>query len=224
MASDPLLERLEKLDSCAVSDALDSLGFVGAVTGIAPLAAGRRIAGRTATVKLGDREPESGAKRHLCTGAIEAGGPDTVIVVAQRTGIDAAAWGGVLSNAAQYRGIRGVVVDGPARDIDESNNLGFPVFARYATARTARGRVWEQAFDCPITVGTVTVSPGDLVIADSSAVVFIPADQAETVLATAERITAKEALMTDSVRQGTPASEVMGAEYESMLDKAEKDG
>lgn len=217
MTADPQIERLAKLDSGAISDALDSLGLSGAVTGIPPLAGGRKIAGRAATVRLGDREPEAGPKRHLCTGAVEAGGPGTVIVVEQRTGIDAAAWGGVLSNAAQYRGIAGVVVEGPARDIDESETLGFPVFARSATARTARGRIWEQAWDCPVTVGKILVSPGDLVVADKSAVVFVAANRAEEVLTAAERIAAKETLMIRSVREGTPAGTVMGADYESLL-------
>ncbi|MFO1401588.1 MAG: hypothetical protein U1F30_10340 [Steroidobacteraceae bacterium] len=37
----------------------------------------------------------------------------------------------------------GVVADGPVRDIDEARALGFPVFTRALTARTARGRVVE---------------------------------------------------------------------------------
>lgn len=213
------VDRLLQLDSCAVSDALDSLGLGGAVSGIKQLSGGHRIAGRVMTVRLGSDKPVDGPLRHLCSGAIEFAGPGDIIVVEQLTGIDAAGWGGVLSTAAKHKGLAGVILEGPARDIDDSRNLGFPVYARYATPRTARGRIYEQDFNCQITVGNVEVNPGDLVIADASGVVFINADTAATVLDTAERIAAKELLMSEALQHGNPASEVMGADYESMLDK-----
>lgn len=214
-----LVTRLLKLDTCAVSDALDSLGLDSAISGIRCLSVDQRIAGRVMTVKLGSDEPVGGSRRHLCTGAIEAAASGDIIVVEQLTGIDAAGWGGVLSTAAKHKGLAGVILEGPARDIDESRALGFPVYARYATARTARGRIYEQEFNCAITVGNVEVNPGDLVIADASAVAFIAAGRAQEVVETAERITAKEALMAEALQQGRPAGEVMGADYESMLDK-----
>ena len=217
--SDKFVKRLLKLDTCAVSDALDSLRMDGAVTGIKQLSGQQRIAGRIMTVKLGSDEPIGGSIHHLCSGAIEAAKKGDIIVVEQLTGIDAAGWGGVLSTAAKHKGIAGVILEGPARDIDESRAQGFPVYARYATARTARGRIYEQEFDCSITVGNVDVNTGDLVIADASAVVFIKADCAEKILEAAERIAAKEARMTEALLQGKPAGDVMGADYESMLDK-----
>src|SRR5499427_10512528 len=173
--------RLARLDSCAISDALDKLGLSGAVTGIQRFSADRRIAGRVLTVKL-DRAEGRANTRHLCTAAIEAAQPGDIIVIEQRTGLDAASWGGNLSIGAKVRGIAGVIVEGPARDIDDSRRLDFPVFARNATARTARGRIVEVATNEPITVGDVTVHPGDYVVADASAVVFVAAKEIETVL------------------------------------------
>src|ERR1700730_14717797 len=164
--------RLSRLDSCAVSDALDKLGLKGSVTGIERFSADRRITGQVLTVKL-DRAEGRNNTRHLCTAAIEAAKPGNIIVVEQRTGLDAASWGGNLSIGAQARGVAGVIIDGPARDIDESRKLDFPVFARDHTARTARGRIVEVATGEPITVGDVSVSAGDYVVADGSAVVFV---------------------------------------------------
>ena len=221
--SEELLDRLKNLDSCAVSDAMDSLGLPGEVTGINNQTTKDKIAGRTLTVKLGAKPPEGGSVRHLCSGAIEAGGTGNVIVIEQSTGIDAAGWGGVLSNAAQHNGIEGVFLEGPARDIDEAASLGFTVYARSHTARTARGRVYEQSYNTEITVGDVKVNEGDYVIADGSAVVFIPADRAEEVIKIAERIVAKEKLMTEAVRAGKPVGSVMGANYENMLDEMGND-
>lgn len=216
MAGDPV-SRLGKLDTPAVSDALDRLGLKGTVIGLIRLTTGQRIAGRVITVKLGTGAHAAGPPRHLCTTAVEAAEPGDILVIEQRTGIDAAGWGGILSNAAKAAGIAGVIVDGPARDVDESRDLGFPVFARSATATTARGRIVELSTNDPVTVGEVTVTPGDLVIADGSAVVFVAAGKVDEVLETAETIAAREAAMTKDVLAGKPVSQVMGADYEHML-------
>lgn len=214
-----LVERLSKLDACAVSDACDSLGLPPSVSGIPRRSTDVRLAGRVITVKLSEQKPlEDAPKRHLCTAAIEIAAPGDIIVVEQRTGIDAGSWGGVLSNAALAKGVQGAICEGPARDVDESRTLGFPVFSRALTARTARGRVWETEMNGQITVGDVLVSPNDLVIADDSGVVFLPADRAEDVIKMAERIVAKESLMAQEARRGIPASQVMGGDYETLLD------
>jgi len=211
-----VIERLRRLDSCAVSDAMDRLKLAGAVSGIEPRSVTRRIAGRVRTVALG---PATGtpAARHLCTTAIEAADAGDVIVVEQRTGIEAAGWGGILSIGARAKGISGVIVDGPARDIDEATELGFPVYARSVTARTARGRIIEVSTGKPITIGDVGVAPGDYVLADSSCVVFIKADDIDRVVTEAERIAVREAAMAKAARAGQPMSSVMGADYEKLL-------
>ena len=59
--------------------------------------------------------------------------------------------------------------------------------------------------------------PGDYVIADRSAVIFIAAADIERVLAAAERVAAKEEAMAEEIRAGTPIGAVMGASYEHML-------
>ncbi len=213
---DDLIARLNRLDSCAVSDALDSLGLNGAVTGIQRLSSDRRIAGRVRTVKL-DRADGRSSTRHLCTAAIEAASPGDIIVVEQRTGIDAASWGGNLAIGAKVRDVAGVIIDGPVRDIDECRALDFPVFARSHTARTARGRIVEVATDEPITVGDFTVSAGDYVVADASAVAFVAQNEIQRVLEAAESIMDRERAMAGRLREGTPISQVMAASYEQML-------
>ena len=211
--------RLLRLDSCAVSDAMDKLGLRGVVTGIHQYSTQRKIAGRVLTVKLGIDDGRPVAARHLSTTAIETAEAGDIIVVEQRTGIDAAAWGGNLSLGAKMRGIAGVICEGPARDIDESRQHDFPVYARDHTCSTARGRLVEVATNERIAVGTVVVSAGDYVIADASAVVFIRQADLSRVLDAAEKIVEKEKLMAESIRAGTPISKVMGADYESMLKK-----
>ncbi|MDI1326221.1 MAG: hypothetical protein PSV23_05410 [Brevundimonas sp.] len=218
--SDEILIRLARLDACAVSDALDQVGAPPSVTGLKALSARQRISGRVTTVRLAAGKPLEGApSRHLCTTAIDSSDAGAVIVVEQRTGVECAGWGGILSNAARGRGISGVIVEGLARDIDEAADIGFPVYARGGTARTARGRIHEAETGGTIQVGDTTVSNGDYVVADSSGAAFVPADRIEAVLAAAERIAVKEAAMTKAVMSGQPVSDVMGASYEHLLEQ-----
>ncbi len=215
--ADSIVARLSKLDTPAVSDALDRLEAPGRVTGIPRLTTGKRIAGKVLTVKLGTGEALSGPVRHLCTAAVEAAAPGDILVIEQLSGVEAAGWGGILSHGAQVKGIAGVICDGPVRDIDESRDLDFPVFARYAIPTTARGRIVEEAFNEPVRVGDVTVSPGDYVLADGSGICFLETARAAEIVDMAEMVARREALMTEAVRSGKPISEVMGADYENML-------
>jgi regulator of RNase E activity RraA len=211
--------RLAQLDACAVSDALDKLGLKGVASGIERLATDRRISGQVVTVKLEADDGRPAVSRHLGTTAVEAAQPGDVIVIEQRTGIDAASWGGNLSFAAQLRGVAGVIVDGPARDIDEAREYGFPLFARSRTPHTARGRIVETGTNVPIVVSGVAVSPGDYVVADGTGIVFVAKSEIEAVLDAAEAVVARERAMVAALREGVPVTQVMGKSYETMLKK-----
>jgi regulator of RNase E activity RraA len=217
MIPEEAIARLAKLDTCAVSDALDRLGLRGAVLGVGPLWPCPRIVGRCVTVKIKPAGLEK-SKQHLCTPAIAAATPTDVIVVDNGGRVDVAAWGGLLSLAAQVRQVRGVIVDGACRDLDESRELGFPVFGRAAVQVTARGRIMQQSFNEEIAFAGVQVHPGDLVIADTSGVVFVPAARELDVIAQAEALAQREAAMAEAIRGGRSVVEVMEQMgYESML-------
>jgi 4-hydroxy-4-methyl-2-oxoglutarate aldolase len=210
------VERLTRLDSCAVSDARDRLGLADtAVIALANLTGTAKIAGRVVTVELGPPRTEP-STRHLCTAAIESAGPGDVIVVAHQGRDDCAAWGGNLSRAARARGVAGTLVHGAARDVDEARTIGYPVYATRATPHTARGRTQELGWNEPIRFADVPVSPGDFVIADGSGTVFVAAGDIGAVLDAAEEIAAAEAAMAEAIEAGKPVSDAMGARYERM--------
>ena len=219
--SEMQVQRLRRLDACAVSDALDKLGLKGAVTGLPQRAGDGRVAGRAVTMKVGPGQPPPGPPKHLGCSAIELAGPDDVIVVEQRSGIEAGCWGGLLTLGAKVRGVAGVVADGPLRDVDEAIAYGFPVWSRSLSSRTARGRVVELGTQVPVQLGDaqgeVTVRPGDYLLADRSAVIVIAAADIERVLEAAEAIVAREAAMAKAILAGTPIGQVMGGAYEHML-------
>ena len=137
----------------------------------------------------------------------------SVIVVDHAGRLEVSGWGGILSLAARTKGIEGVIVDGACRDVDESRDLGFPVYARAAVPITARGRIVEKSFNETITIGGITVQPGDLVMADSSASCSSRPIEPKEVLAQAEAIVERESQMAAAVRAGQSVVEVMGASY-----------
>ncbi len=223
MAEDSLVGRLGKLDTCAVSDALDRLGLRGATFGVRPLWACPRIVGRAVTVKIKPAGLEK-PKQHLGTPAIQAARPGDVIVIDSGGRPDVSAWGGLLSLASKTKGLSGVVIDGACRDIDESREVGFPVYARAVVPMTARGRVVQDSFNQEIQFAGVQVHPGDLVIADGSGVVFIPREKEQEVIKEAEAVAQQEAGMAEGIRKGLSVVEVLEKlGYESMLDKEMKE-
>jgi len=229
-----LVGRLARLDACALSDAGDTLGGSGALVGLRRLWPCGPIAGRVVTVRLVPAEEAparpgrtggvppttaAGAARtvHLGAAAITAARAGDVIVVDNRGRLDCGGWGGLLTMAARRKGVAGVVVHGACRDIGEAEELGFPVYGLGTTPRTARGRVAEESTGTPVEIAGVVVRTGDLVLADATGVVVVPAADAEAVIAAAEGIVARESAMAERLRSGTAPEDVLGAAYEDML-------
>lgn len=212
-------DRLFALDSCIVSDALDSLGLPGAVAGILPVWEGSRVAGRAITMRTvpADGRP---ATQHLGARALDRALPGEVVVVEQQAeGVPASAsWGGLLARAATLRHLGGVLVDGACRDVDEIRELKLPVSARAIVPFTARGRFVEDTVGEPVRIGGLLVRNGDFVLADGTGAVVVPSDLIDDVLGVAERLAAKEAAMVARLEDGDSLAAVFGRDYEEMLD------
>lgn len=203
-----LLDRYAMLETATVSDALDNLGLPPGQGGLRPMWGTPRIAGFAATAELAPlTEQHVGA--HILTEAITQAGPDDVLAVANGGRTDVSSWGGILSVGAAKRGIRGVVADGACRDVGQARELGFPVFARAQVPVTARGRLHQKSAGAPVRLGTVTVAPGDVVLADEGGVVVVPRDHAIDVLVEARRLAAREERIEQEVRSGVPLPRAM---------------
>jgi regulator of RNase E activity RraA len=222
MEREPILERLARLDTCTVSDALDSLGLKGATWGVRPQWPCPRIAGRAVTMKIkpvGLQQPA----QHLGSAAIESAKAGDIIVIDNGGRLEFSTWGGLLSLSARLKGIAGVVIDGACRDIDEARELEFPVYARGVVPMTARGRVMQESFNREVQFAGVQVHPGDLVIADGSGVVIVPSEKEQEVVTAAEAVFQKEAEMAAGIRKGFSGLEMLEKlGYEQMLDRGKE--
>lgn len=212
-------KRLESISTTNLSDALDQAGLRGAVIGIRPLFGMPKVVGRAVTIKI-TAAGMMKSKRHLGIDAIAVSSPGDVIAIDNRGDTYNNCWGEILSCAAQQKGVSGVLVDGAARDVDFCQEIGFPVFARGVVPITARGRIMQEDFNCPIRLGDVQVRPGDILVGDVNGVVVIPEEKVDEVLSAAEMILEKEEKMKADILAGMDILEVDSKyNYEQMLKK-----
>lgn len=211
-------ERLKKLSTTNVSDALDAFGLKGSTYGIRPIWEGcKKIVGEAVTLKM----TAAGlikSKTHLGVTAIELAKEGDIIVVDNGGRLDISCWGGILANGAQTKKISGVVIDGACRDVDDYVEIGFSVYSRGAVVATARGRAMEDATNVMIQFGGVQVCPGDIIIGDRSGVVVIPKEKFNEILEKAEELYLNEEAMINEIRAGASMLEVdTKFSYENML-------
>ena len=137
-----------------------------------------RIAGPAFTVRTARHD------NLMLHAAIYRAEPGDVIVV--EAGDDAmAVAGGNVCAIAQKRGVAGFVIDGVIRDIGESRDKNFPLFAR-GRSPIPGSKEGPGEINHPIRCGGVVVHPGDVVIADDEGIVVVPLAKAEEVLKKAQ--------------------------------------
>jgi regulator of RNase E activity RraA len=201
------LVRLARLYTPVVADVLDRSGYRQQClrADIRPLSGGLIVAGfaRTVlTIPAAEVTPAEPYKGEMA--AVDALGPGDVMMVSS---CDGSFWGELLSTAAQYRGCRGIVIDGCTRDTRAIKAMSFPVFCRGIHPADSLGRLDVVAHDVPITCGDVAVSPHDLVLADDDGVVVVPRAAAPLVLAAAEQKVSGENLVRIKLAEGMAVTE-----------------
>lgn len=153
--------------------------------GIRPLWPSSRVAGPAFTVRC---PPGDNLMLHA---AIYRAEPGSVIVV-EAGDVDYALAGGNVCAVAQRRGVAAFVVDGVIRDLAEVREMGFPVFARGVIPKPG-GKAAVAPLGGQVRCGGVTVSAGDVVVADEEGVVVAPRGEQEQVLHGAQAKLATEA-------------------------------
>ncbi len=203
-----LCARYRQLWVPVVCDALYALGLPEQVlpSSLRPLFSDQRIAGVAHTVLGRAIEPhiewEPGIERiESYLRVFEELTPDSVMV-SVNPGSHVGHFGELTANSARRHGCVGVILDGNLRDIAGLRDIGFQVFYRDLSPLNAIGR-WEmEASQVPVTIGGVTIEPGDVVLAEFDGILVVPADQAEQVLLEAEKITGAEAKVREEMQAG----------------------
>jgi regulator of RNase E activity RraA len=190
--------------SCVFADVLYRQGVMDSA--IKP-AFRAKVAGQALTVQLSPGDLVDPLK------ALEMGQPGDVIVVDAGGDRQTSVCGGQMGGLAKNRGIRAMVVDGAGRDIDELEDIGWPIWTRAITARGTHTmfsqRKEELSINVPIQCGGVTVRPGDFIVADTIGVVVVPAEEAEETLRLAREQAAREQKTREGVAQGKTVEDLL---------------
>lgn len=200
---DQNLVRAARLDTTALSDAMDRLGIGGQCLGIKPLDHRFRLAGRAYTILYGPAGKPPGTVGDY----IDDVPPGGVVVLDNGRREDATVWGDILTWVAHSRGVAGTVIDGACRDTALSLELGYPIYSRSYSMRTGKDRVQVEATNGPVNIGDARVHPGDLLRGDSDGVVAIPRAHEEEILRVAEEIDAVEDRIRRAVQSGMTLTE-----------------
>ena len=167
-----------------VHEAMGRRGLVG--PSLRPIQHGARIAGSAVTVlcAAGDN-----LMIHAAVEQCRAG--DVLVVTTMTPSLDGS-FGELFATALQHRGVRGLVTTGGVRDVADLRAMDFPV---WSAAVNAQGTVKATpgSVNVPITVGGVTVRPGDVIVADDDGVLCVPRDDAADALAASDARLEKEA-------------------------------
>jgi regulator of RNase E activity RraA len=198
MSKDSNVERASRLDTTALSDALDRLGIAGQCLNIKPLDHRFRMTGRAFTLLYGPSATPSGTVGDYIDD-VEPGG---VIVLDNGGRENATAWGDILTWVAHERKIAGTVIDGACRDTHLSRELGYPMYSRSYSMRTGKDRVQVEATQGTVNIGDARVEPGDILRGDADGVVVLPKAHETAILDAAEEIDAIEDKIRRSVREG----------------------
>ena len=202
--SDSLAARLMNCYAAAVHDVLRGMGHGRCVlpSSIKALDPASKLAGEVYTVSGHvdmTRDPHDTLVQW--TGLLSKAPPGKVLVCQPNTH-EIALMGELSAETLNFRGVRGYVVDGGCRDTDFILELGFPVFCTFTTPKDIVGRWVPDRFGEPITIGEVTISAGDFLLADRDGVVIIPGAMAEEVIAKTEQVLQTENAVRTAILAG----------------------
>lgn len=178
----------------------DVAGRRGALHGrIRALRPAMQVAGSALTVEV---RPGDNLMIHA---AMSLAKPGDVLVIDGKGDQTSALMGTIMITACRKLGIAGVVVDGAVRDSLEIEEIGFPVFSvgtnPNGPTKNVGGRIGH-----PVSVGGVTVHPGDFIIGDADGVVVVERSKIASLIPLAHKKVADEAARIAAIQAGDTAA------------------
>jgi 4-hydroxy-4-methyl-2-oxoglutarate aldolase len=200
--SPPELRELKRLSSCAVANAIESLGVRLRNEGFTDGSIRRfttndqPAVGYAATIKIRSSSPPVDAPSYLERTQwwdYLLSIPEPRFLVIQD--VDPAPGTGALVgevHAEILRALRceAVATNGAIRDIAEVSRLGFSLFGGCLSVSHAYSHIVEAG--CPVEIGGLRISPGDLLHGDFHGIVSIPKDRIFDLLKSAVRLQQRE--------------------------------
>src|SRR4051794_1089852 len=188
-------ELIESLKSFGVALLSDQLRRNRGSKGLIPYHRPAPLAGTAVTVRT------RGGDNLAILRAYDYCRPGDVMVVDADGDIDNALVGGIMTFAAAALGLAGMVLDGAIRDVAEIRERTFPVYARGVTHRGPY-KDGPGAINVPVSVGGMTVRPGDIVVGDQDGLVTFSPEEAPAIIEKASKQRDAEEVTMQAIRDG----------------------
>jgi 4-hydroxy-4-methyl-2-oxoglutarate aldolase len=198
-----LLDRLRKIPPATIGHILD-FGFMD--IGLRPI--GRRgftICGPAVTVKV------MAIDSTVVHKAISMAEPGDIMVIDRNGDTKHACWGEMTSLGAKMRGLAATIVDGPATDIVEIEDMEYLVFSRGISPITTRSLAMSGEINTIVQCGGVSVAPGDIIHADDNGVLVLKPEHVAEIVEHCEPIAQREPTTRQRLRAGESLAEMAGA-------------
>lgn len=200
LSNEELAIRLSQLGSATIYEAQGAIGALDA--GMKPLSPCMKVAGPAFTV---DVRPADNLMLHYALLHVQ---PGDVLVVDAKAFLEAGPWGDILTEQALHKGVAGLVINGSVRDVLAIQEMGFPVFCRGVSIKgTAKKQAGE--INVPVTIGDVTIQPGDYIFGDVDGLVVVAAANLSAVLNRAQAREQAEANFRVKIREGISTVELL---------------
>ena len=205
-----LVDAFAAFPTAMVSDAMDELGLFGVINGVEPrLLTSCRVAGLAMTARFAPKEKDPNAWRFgggvgkPLEQVLKTMANGQIVVIDLGGTKEAAPWGGLSSRIAQQRGVLGTLVWGACRDLEEIREVSYPVWSTGVCPRRSRNEFTFGDILQPVTIGAngVTVRTGDVLLADLTGVICIPAERAAEVLEVVRGIAKSEEAVEQQIDQ-----------------------
>lgn len=199
------IEELSHFQIETISDALDSLGIKNRVlTGFRSISQCKKAVGLAYTVKfVRDPIPQN------CPAAdyIEMVDENNIIIIDNNADSYCTVWGNLLTLYAIKKNIRGTIVYGACRDIDEISQTNFPLISKYVGCKTGKGVVKMVGKQETLKIDGVIITPNDYVIMQDTMAIIIPNERISEVLYIANKIKNIENKIIEAISKGKTLSE-----------------
>jgi regulator of RNase E activity RraA len=223
------LEELRRLDSCSVSNAIETFGVRLRNTGFDDSTIRCMfedfppLVGYAATVRVRTSEPpmegDSYYYRLDWLDHLSSVPTPRVLVVEDldsHPGLGSFV-GDVHINILRELGFAGVVTNGAVRNVDAAHALKFQMFARNLSVSHAFAHVFD--FGGPVRVGQMHVRPGDLLHGDRHGVQTVPMEIAQKIPGVAHRMNAEEQEFIEFCKSRAFTLEKLRSEVEALRTK-----
>ena len=188
--SQDLVRQAAELPAAILADVYGRRGTVsGRVAAVSP---SMKVAGPALTVEV---RPGDNLMIHA---ALSIAKPGDVIIVDGKGDQTCALIGEIMASQAMALGVAGMVLDAAVRDTEALRAMGFPVWSfgynPCGPTKSVSGRV-----NHPISVGGITVNPGDLVVGDADGVVVIERERVAEMIELGRKKVADERKRLDGI-------------------------